>query len=83
VSQDNATPGPGGHGFTESGNFPVKPSQLAPMVDPVTMVINPGAIPSGTELFIGYFNIGYTVFFDLIYTSSHTCRNADQPPATP
>jgi hypothetical protein len=76
-----AAPGPGGQGIIESGNFPVKPSQLAPMVDPVTMVINPAAMPSGTELFIGYFNIGYTVFFDLIYTSSHTCSNAQQPPA--
>ena len=45
------------------------------------MVINPAAIPSGTELFIGYFDLGHTFFVDLIYTSSHTCRNGQQPPA--
>ena len=72
-----------GHGVTESGMFPVSPSELAPSVDPISMVINPSAIPSGTELFIGYFNLGYTVYFDLIYTKSHTCSNSDEPPATP
>jgi hypothetical protein len=86
-TRHRATPPPGGHGIVggiiESGTFPVKPSQLAPMVDPVTMVINPAAMPSGTELFIGNFNIGYAIFLNLIYTGSHTCSNAQQPPATP
>jgi hypothetical protein len=67
----------------ESGTFPVKPSELAPMVDPLTVVIDPAAMPSGTELFIGYFNLGHTVFLDLIYTGSHTCSNSQQPLATP
>jgi hypothetical protein len=53
------------------------------MVDPVTMVIDPAAMPSGTELFIGFFDLGHTLFADLIYTSSHTCSNAQQPPAAP
>jgi hypothetical protein len=38
-------------------------------------VINPAAIPSGTELFFGYFNNVHAVFTDLIYTSSYTCSN--------
>lgn len=36
------------HGTYMSGNFPVKPGQLAPSVDPVTAVIKPAAMPSGT-----------------------------------
>ena len=76
-----ATPGPGsGQGIWESATLPVKPSQLAPMADPISMVINPAAMPSGTELFIGFFNPGYSLFVDLIYTSSHTCGNGQEPP---
>ena len=45
-------------------------------------VINPAAMPSGTELFFGYFNSGHALFFDLIYTSSYTCSNA-LPPGGP
>jgi hypothetical protein len=82
-ARHRTTPTSGGHGVTESGMFPVSPSELAPSVDPISMVINPSAIPSGTELFIGYFNLGYTVYFDLIYTGSHTCRSSQEPPAIP
>jgi hypothetical protein len=64
----------------QSGNWPVKPSQLAPFVDPITMVLDPAAMPSGTELFIGHYNLGHTIFVGVIYTSSHTCING-QPPA--
>ncbi|HEY5355393.1 MAG TPA: hypothetical protein VIK57_23365 [Streptosporangiaceae bacterium] len=79
-----ATPGLGnGQGIWESVNLPVKPSQLAPMVDPISMVINPAAMPSATELFIGYFDLGHTIVVNLIYTSSHTCRNTQQPPGPP
>lgn len=81
-TRHRAAPARGG-GFTEGGNFPGKPSQLAPMVDPVTMVIDPAAMPSGTELFVGDYDLGHTLYFDLIYTRSHTCRNAQEPPATP
>ena len=70
-----------GQGIWESVNLPVKPSQLAPMADPVSMVIDPAAMPSGTELFIGFFDSGHTLVVDLIYTGSHTCRNTQQPPA--
>ncbi len=65
----------------QSGNWPVKPSQLAPFVDPITMVLDPAAMPSGTELFIGNFDLGHTIFVGVIYTSSHTCINGQQPPA--
>jgi hypothetical protein len=66
-----------------SANFPVKPSQLAPSVDPVTVVINPAVMPSGTELYVGFFDLGHTVFADLIYTGSHTCRSSQDPPGVP
>jgi hypothetical protein len=71
------------HGIYLSGNFPVKPSQLAPSVDPVTAVIKPAAMQSGTELFIGYFNLGHTVLVDLIYASSHTCVSRQMVPDAP
>jgi hypothetical protein len=45
-------------------------------------VINPAAMPSGTELFFSYVNSGHALFFDLIYTSSYTCSNA-LPPGGP
>ena len=76
--------GPGlgnGQGILETVNLPVKPSQLAPMVDPITMVINPAAMPAGTELFIGFFDLGHTIFVDLIYTDSRTCIKGQRPPA--
>lgn len=44
---------------------------------------NPAAIPAGTELFIGFYDLGHTVFVDLIYTNSHTCTSAQDPPGTP
>jgi hypothetical protein len=49
--------------------------------DTVT-VINPAAMPSGTELFFGYFNSDHALFFDMIYTSSYTCSNG-LPPGGP
>ena len=64
----------------QSVTLPVKPSQLAPMVDPVSEVITPAAIPAGTELFIGFFNLGQTFFMDLVYTGSHTCSAMQEPP---
>ncbi len=77
-------PGPGkGQGIWETVTLPVKPSQLAPMVDPISMVINPAAVPAGTELFIGYFDLAQTIVVDLIYTDAHTCRNTQQPPGGP
>jgi hypothetical protein len=76
-----ATPGPGdGQGIWKSVTLPVKPSQLAPIADPISMVINPAAMPAGTELFIGYFDLAQTIVVNLIYTGSHACRTTVQPP---
>jgi hypothetical protein len=80
-TRHRATPELGGQSIWESATLPVKPSQLAPMADPISLVINPAAMPSGTELFIGFFNPGYSVFVDLIYTGSHTCIKGQPPPA--
>ena len=67
-----------------SAIFPVKPSDLAPSAgEAVTMVINPAAMPSGTELFVGYFNSAQTLRVDLIYARSHTCSNRQEPPGAP
>ena len=49
------------------------PANFVP-ADTVTL-INPAAMPSGTELFFGYFNSDHGLFFDLIYTSSYICSN--------
>jgi hypothetical protein len=38
-------------------------------------VINPAAIPSGTELFFGYSSSDRALFTDLVYTSSYTCSS--------
>lgn len=77
-----AVPSPGG-GVWLSVTLPVKPSQLPPNENPVTWVINPAAIPSGTRLFIGSFPIVQTIFMDLLYTGSYTCSYAQQPPDIP
>jgi hypothetical protein len=42
--------------------------------DAVT-VINPAAMPAGTELFFGYFNSDRTLTGNLIYTDSYTCSS--------
>ena len=52
---------------------PVAPNQPVP-ADAVT-VINPAAMPAGTELFFGYFNSDRTLAGNLIYTSSYTCSS--------
>jgi hypothetical protein len=71
------------NGILMSGTFPVKPRQLAPSVDPVTIVIKPAALPAGTELYIGYFNLGHTVLVSLIYTKSHDCVHRQLMPDAP
>jgi hypothetical protein len=53
-----------------------------PIPGTAVTVINPSAMPSGTELFFGYFNSDHAIFFDLIYTNSYTCTNG-QPTGTP
>jgi hypothetical protein len=71
------------HGIYMSASFPVKPSQLAPSVDPVAVKIKPAALPSGTELFIGYFNLGHTVLVSVILTGDHHCANRQLVPDPP
>jgi hypothetical protein len=74
-----------------SVRLPVKP--LKPTARAV-VVINPAAMPSGTELFFGYSSqlvpsatgnssFHHALFTDLIYTSSYTCSTGPWPPATP
>ena len=91
-SSNPAAPGPGSIGVLTvqhaNGTTVPKPSpavktpaNLVP-ADIVT-VINPAAMPSGTELFFDYVNSDHGLFFDLIYASSYTCSNGQQPPAAP
>ena len=92
-SSNPAAPDPGSIGVLTvqlaNGTPLPKPSPAVKTVVPanfvpadIVTVINPAAMPSGTELFFGYFNSDHGLFFDLIYTSSYTCSNG-QPPATP
>jgi hypothetical protein len=77
------TPPHGVDSILITANFPVKPSQLAPSVDPETITIHPAGLRPGTELFIGYFDLGHTVLVDLIYTGAHTCSSRQSPPGDP
>jgi hypothetical protein len=58
------------------------PSEMNRIAAGTRTVINPAAMPTGTELFFSYVNSGHALFFDLIYTSSYTCSNA-LPPGGP
>jgi hypothetical protein len=51
------------------------PSELKQIAARTATVINPAAMPSGTELFFGYSTSIHALFTDLIYTSSYTCSN--------
>jgi hypothetical protein len=42
-------------------------------------VIDPAAIPAGTELFFGYSSTGHALFFDLIYPGSYSCGSGAPP----
>jgi hypothetical protein len=59
-----------------------QPGHGSPIPGDAVTVINPSAMPSGTELFFGYFNSDHAITFDLLYTNSYTCTNA-QPTAVP
>jgi hypothetical protein len=61
----------------------LKPPDLRQIIDHTVTVINPAAMPSGTELFFGYFNSDHALFVDLIYAKSYTCSSGQQPPAAP
>jgi hypothetical protein len=51
------------------------PGHAYPIPGNAVTVINPSAMPAGTELFFGYLNSDHGVAFDLIYTNSYTCTN--------
>jgi hypothetical protein len=55
------------------------PSELKRIAARTATVINPAAMPAGTELFFGYSTSIHALFTDLIYTSSHTCSNGLPP----
>jgi hypothetical protein len=52
------------------------PSEVQQMAAHTATVINPAAMPTGTELFFGYSNSIHAVFTDLIYTNSYTCSSS-------
>jgi hypothetical protein len=51
------------------------PREVTELAARTVTVINPAAIPSGTELFFGYSGTIHAVFTDLIYTNSYTCSS--------
>jgi hypothetical protein len=61
---------------------PALPGNGYPILATTVTVIKPSAMPTGTELFFGYFNSDQAVAFDLIYTSSYTCSSG-LPPGGP
>lgn len=65
---------PGGtpHGLVPAPAGP-PPGQVQEMAAHTETVINPAAIPPGTELFFGYSSNLHAIFTDLIYTNSYTC----------
>lgn len=62
----------GPHKMVPASSGPA-PSELKQMAARTVTVINPAALPSGTELFFGYSSSIHAVFTDLIYTISYTC----------
>jgi hypothetical protein len=60
------------HTMVPAGSVPA-PSELKEMAARTVTVINPAALPSGTELFFGYSTSIHAVFTDLIYSDSYTC----------
>lgn len=62
-----------------SGSLKPDPGEI---IANTKMVINPAAIPSGTELFFSYSSTRHALFVDLIYKNSYTCSTG-QPPVTP
>jgi hypothetical protein len=51
------------------------PSQVNQMAAHTVTVINPTALPAGTELFFGYSSTDRAVFTDLIDINSYTCSD--------
>jgi hypothetical protein len=57
-----------------------KSGDLGKLLADTKTVINPAAIPAGTELFFSYSPTGHALYFALIYKSHYTCSYG-QPPA--
>jgi hypothetical protein len=55
------------------------PGELKQIAARTSTVINPAAMPAGTELFFGYSTSIHALFTGLIYTSSYTCSNGLPP----
>jgi hypothetical protein len=55
------------------GSLPPAVSDTVPVG--TEMLLDPARMPSGTELFLSYFNRENVLYFDLIYTSSYTCHS--------
>ncbi len=51
------------------------PSAVQQIAAHTATVINPAAMPPGTELFFGYSNSIHAVFTNLIYISAYTCSS--------
>jgi hypothetical protein len=90
--QPGGGPGPGSTGVLSVRPFkphpglrPVPATGPAPnlrkLIDNTRTVINPAAMPRGTELFFTYANSFRAVFVGLIYTDAHTCRSGPPPTA--
>lgn len=84
-SSNPAPPSSGVLTIERPDGTPVHPSAHPVNITNDVNVINPAAMPAGTELFIGYLNSGrvHAIHPGLIYTSSYTCSYGGQPPATP
>jgi hypothetical protein len=82
----SSTPQPPGNGAIVAylGNRPVGPGDhhFSGPATKVVVVIDPSALPAGTELSFGYFDQDRTLMDTIIYTGSYTCSSG-QPPATP
>jgi hypothetical protein len=79
-SSNPALPGPASIGvltIERPDGTPVLPSAHRVKIDGDVTVINPAAMPAGTELFFGYFNSGrvHALQPGLIHTHSYTCSN--------
>jgi len=57
------------------------PGHAVPVPPDAVTVINPAAMPAGTELSFTYSNHGHNLNAGLIYTAAHTCSST--PPAGP
>ena len=70
-----------GKGLTRVAPGEPDSRDLGKLVANTKTVINPAAIPAGTELFFSYSPTGHALYFALIYKNHYTCSYG-QPPAS-